>query len=728
MSTILLVTPPLVQINTPYPATAFLKGFLESIHVSNFQIDLGLELICSLFSSKGLSELRDYIYEHSYSDELLESDVWLKMDLYSATIDAALSFLQNKNPTLAYSIVTRAFLPEGHRFLQLEGTDDLFGINDIQDKARYLATLYIEDICDFIRDHVDEHFGLSRYAESIARSAHSFDELYEYAFTHDNFIMDKCYSILRQHILDHNPQIIAFTIPFPGNLTAALCMSARLKKEFDIKVVIGGGYCNTELRQVTDPRLFEIIDYMTFDDGERPLESLIHHIVNDPDTSRLVRTFTRHPEQGVVYYNNDSIADYSMAALPAPSYRDLRNDDYISVIDVVNPMHRLWSDGRWNKMILAHGCYWAKCTFCDITLSYIADYHHAAASKIVDDIEHMILETGHRGFHFVDEAAPPALIRDVCIELLRRNVKITWWTNIRFEKSFTSELCQLMVQAGCIAVSGGLEVASNRLLKLIQKGVTVEQVAQVCHHFTTHGILVHAYLMYGFPTQTEQETIDALEMVRQLFQQGILESAYWHRFTMTIHSPCGRTPELFKVSAVEDDLPHTFAQNDVEHIDPTGAQHEKFHDGLNKALYNYMHKNCLDWPLQEWFDFKIPKTTVSKRYIAQALQTAPLQALQPHKTLLWLGLKPRPEHTHIDDGVMYWTVFSAAASLELELDEDYGTYLYDMLSASHFSQDTSCIVKDWKQVFVERFPDDNFDDFMLSSIYQGLNPLGLIYI
>ena len=91
-------------------------------------------------------------------------------------------------------------------------------------------------------------------------------------------------------------------------------------------------------------------------------------------------------------------------------------------------------------------------------------------------------------------------------------------------------------------------------------------------YFTDAGIMVHAYLMYGFPTQTAQETIDSLEMVRQLFENGILQSGFWHQFAMTAHSPVGMYPEKFKVKKVNAEI-GTFANNDIEHIDPSGAEH-----------------------------------------------------------------------------------------------------------------------------------------------------------
>jgi len=239
----------------------------------------------------------------------------------------------------------------------------------------------------------------------------------------------------------------------------------------------------------------------------------------------------------------------------------------------------------------------------------------------------------------VDEAAPPALMREVAIEIIQRKLTVVWWTNIRFEKSFSYDLCRLLAKSGCIAVSGGLEVASDRLLALIDKGVTVQQVAQVTDNFTQAGIMVHAYLMYGFPTQTAQETIDSLEMVRQLFEFGIVQSGFWHQFALTAHSPIGLNPEKFniRITGLQNG---TFANNDLYHEDKTGCDHAAFSDGLKKALFNYMHGIGFDLPLQEWFDFKIPRTLIPRNYIQRAVNNTSITELKPSTKIFWIGPKP----------------------------------------------------------------------------------------
>jgi len=267
-------------------------------------------------------------------------------------------------------------------------------------------------------------------------------------------------------------------------------------------------------------------------------------------------------------------------------------------------MHRIWSDGRWNKLTLAHGCYWRKCSFCDVSLDYIARYDANPADLIVDRMVKIASETGQTGFHFVDEAAPPAVLKAMAERLIERNVQVTWWGNVRFEKTFTPELCELLAASGCVAVSGGLEVASDRLLEKMNKGVTVEQVARVTKAFTNAGVLVHAYLMYGFPSQSAAETIDALERVRQLFEAGCIQSAYWHRFSVTAHSPVGKNPEKYGITVKEKKLPRgvrRFARNDLPFEDPTGVDHEFLGEGLRRALYNYMHGLGFDLDVREWF-------------------------------------------------------------------------------------------------------------------------------
>ncbi len=639
MNKVLFLTPPFTQLNTPYPATAYLKGFLNTVGVGSHQADLGIEVILRLFSAKGLGKM---FADLEASDVALSDNGYriyaLRKD-YLCTIDPVIGFLQNKNPTLAHSICDRSYLPEAGRFAELDELDWAFGTRGIQDKARHLATLYLEDLGDLIQEAVDPHFGFSRYAERLGSTATHFEPLQESLQAPDTLISTILVELLEEKIQKWQPKVVCLTVPFPGNLFGALKCGQYLKKQHpEIAVVLGGGYCNTELRSLREPLLFDYVDYVSLDDGEAPLLNLLEYLDGKRERSQLKRVFAR-TDGKVFYYNDAQEKDVAQRDVGTPDYADLPLHDYLSVIEIINPMHRLWSDGRWNKLTLAHGCYWGKCSFCDISLDYIKRYEPVTASLLCDRIETIIAQTGQNGFHFVDEAAPPALMRDLALEIIRRQLTVTWWTNIRFEKNFTSDLCHLLKASGCIAVSGGLEVASDRLLERMKKGVTVAQVARVADAFTQAGIMVHAYLMYGFPTQTAQETIDSLEMVRQLFESGIVQSGFWHRFAMTAHSPVGLHPAGFDVQRIGPDF-GGFADNDLHHDDPTGTDHDRFAEGLRKSLFNYMHGVGFEISLKKWFDFKVPPTSIPPNYIERSIGETLTAEIRPNALVVWLGRVP----------------------------------------------------------------------------------------
>ena len=633
----LLLVPPLTQLNTPYPATAYLCGLLKQEGYEFQQGDLGLDLVLRVFNRAGFEQLFDTIEAGNFKLAPALENILTRRKHYEDTIDSVIEFLQNNRYSFAYRIANSNYLPEGNRFKTIADIEWFFGNIGVQDKARYKCTMYLEDVADLIQATVGPHFGFSKYAERIARTAVSFDPIEQALEAENNYFDVLLVDELSKYFQQSLPDFVGFTVPFGGNLYGALKCAQWIKQHHpNIPIAIGGGYPNTELRDIYDPRVFNYIDYITLDDGEGPLMSLLQN-VRQPDAQlHFIRTFTREND-AVVFKNNRIGGDYSHKKLPAPTYEGLRLREYLSVIDMPNPMHRLWNDGRWNKLTVAHGCYWKKCSFCDISLDYISRYEQTPAVALVDKMEQLIAETGETGFHLVDEAAPPLALRDMALEILRRKLQVSWWGNIRFEKTFTPDLCSLLASSGCVAVTGGLEVASPRLLELMEKGVTIDQVARVCKGFRDAGILVHAYLMYGFPTQTEQETIDSLEIVRMLFEHGLLHSAHWHQFAMTSHSPVGLNPEKYGVIRVGPEF-KGFANNDLYHEDPEGADHEKYGEGLKKALYNYMHGNGMSLQLQKFFSFSIPKPKVHPLTIANAIKTnLPDPIDTPGYMLIWQG-------------------------------------------------------------------------------------------
>ena len=581
---ILLITPPLTQLNTPYPATAYLKGYYMAQGHEVRQVDLGIEV----------------------ADRVLSHEFLLSIGLeeQARLMEPVKRFLRGQDDTLGPRIANRSLLPEGKRFEQLD-EDNLewsFGVSGITDKAMHLATLFIEDIADYIREHVDSHFDLVRYAEYLSNDAPTFDPLYSELQQEPSPIDKLMLQTLEEIISTFNFQLstldkVCITVPFPGCLYGALRCGQWLKAHTTATVEIGGGFPNTEWRQLSDKRIYEFCDIVVVDSGECVVGS------------------TRPQMLPTIHY--------PLPTEICPDFSDLPLDKYLSLTEMTNPMHRLWSQGRWNKMVMAQGCYWHRCAFCDTSLPYIGDYRAPKAATVVDHMERVMAQTGRTGFHFVDEALPPKLLREVAEEILRRGLAVSFWGNIRFEKAYNAELCDLLAEAGMVAVSGGLEVASDRLLKLIDKGVTIRQTVEACRHLRDAGIMVHTYLMYGFPTETLQESVNALETVRRMFDEGIVQSAFWHRYAMTCHSPSGLNPEAYGARRTTLE-PHPFCNNEVD-WEPIGNEEladangnaqfdydiEAVGAALRLATYNYMNGLGLDQPVRSWFPIRVPKPTVS---------------------------------------------------------------------------------------------------------------------
>lgn len=607
---ILLIQPPLTQLNTPYPAITHLTAYLKSCDLEVQQADLGIELIDRLFTRDAIEKIFfeaeskcgiDFHDDNRHKGKSSRNirSILANKHFYINKVESVIAFLRGNKQSLATMFACRDFWEEMPRMESEEELEFDYGLAGNYDRAKYLCSLFIKNITDII-NIIDPNFELIRYAEHLCTYIYDFNIIESELHKTRSIVTDMTLDLLEEKIRQYSPDFVGFSVPFPGNLLQCIFCAEHIKKHHPgIKTVMGGGYVNTELRKLSQPDIFKYIDYITYDDGELPLLNII-------TGNKPVRTACLEADK-VVFHNMDSRENVPFAELPAPTTMGLPMDKYINFTDSTNPMHRLWSDGKWNKMMLAHGCYWAKCAFCDTSLDYICRFERCDISIIVDRMEAMMHETGENGFHFVDEAAPPALLKQLSEEIIKRKLVVSYWTNIRFDRSFTPELCRLLAKSGCIAVSGGLEVASPRVLKLINKGVTIESATECIRNLSNSGIMVHTYLMYGFPSQTESELFDSLGRVRDLFAEGLIQSAFWHRYAMTCHSSSGKNPESVGAKAIkQEDNP--FANNEIPFIDPLNINWEKWNDGLNIATYNYMRGTGFDVPLKQWFHFfKISK-------------------------------------------------------------------------------------------------------------------------
>ncbi len=640
--TVLLLIPPLTQLNTPYPSTAFLTGFLRSRGITCHQADLGIEMVLRLFSRTGLQAVFEQV--RAIGEKLPdEAKQMLAIEqAYLAMIDPVVEFLQGRNPALAAHLARPGVLPQGPRF---RGRPPFGRTLSLEDRAKQSATWYLEDLADLVQATISPHFALSRYAEHLARSASSFTTIDTALAEPPSLIDDFTLQALRAHLDRVQPDLVGLSVPFPGNLYGAFRAAQAIKAiRPEITIVLGGGYANTELRRLSEPRVFDFIDFVTLDDGERPLLSLVEHLEQSTPRTSLCRTFYRDRNR-VLFAEGTAAPEFGMGDIGCPTYEGLALDRYLTILDSTNPMHRLWSEGHWNKVTVAHGCYWKQCTFCDVGLSYISRYEMTPTDRLIRQIEQLIGETGRRGFHFVDEAAPPAALKALALGLLERGLTITWWGNIRFEEAFSPDLCRLLAASGCIAVTAGLEAASDRLLEKMKKGITVDHTALVAAAFKEAGILIHAYLMYGFPSETVQETVDSLERVRQLFATGLIQSAFWHRFTATAHSPIGLNPKANGLRILGPRF-EGFADNDLIHQDRIGEIPDWLGEGLRRSMLNFLEGRGLTMDVRQWFDHSAPKPRVSPSWVKTLLKERTIQEdPNAERRFVWLGGQPVCEMT-----------------------------------------------------------------------------------
>jgi hypothetical protein len=608
LRSVLLITPPIVQFNTAYPAAPMLAAFLRCQGYKVAQEDLSLALALRLFSPRGVRDVERALYRRWARRRRPPSvrHFLIHATKIESAVAGVIAFLQGRAPERQAWLAHSGGLPEGPRFASMRG---LFASDDEASLARHRASLFLDEIADAVHDGLDNRFELARYAESLATTG-DFGSLHM-ALARRRGLIDRWIDEGAEAAFRcHQPRIVGITVPFPGALYGALRIARRMKAlDPRLATVLGGGYVNTELRELCDPRLFDDFDYVTYDDGEVPLLRIA-------EEGALVRTRVRR--RGRVVWRDDTAAPVLRHRdRPAPDFAPLRTNGYLAMAESPNPMHRLWSERRWLKLALAHGCYWHRCTFCDTCLDTISRFDPADANTVVGWMEAAMAQTGERSFHFVDEAAPPALLAAVARRILVRGLEVEWWTNIRFERHFTPELARLLARSGCLAVTGGLECGTDRLLALQRKGFDRTQATRVMAAFARAGVLVHAYLMYGYPTQTAQETVDALELVRQLFAAGYLHSAYWHRFALTVHSPAFRQADKLGIRIL-DTRPTVFAQNEISFSEPGGEDPEPFAPGLRRAIYNFMHVQGLHADVRSWFDFPVPRASIARGFVRAA--------------------------------------------------------------------------------------------------------------
>ena len=689
---VLIIQPPLVQLNTPYPGGAYLKSFFSELQAQNPQWNLGEIrwidgcnlLFHTVFSKEGLR----HIFSVTEKRALQQAEQWEKsgghneafnvrrylsqQDSWIHWIDSIVAILQGCQRELCHEFVVSPAVPRGQRMENfLAGLDALPSVDD----AVILASLALADLADFIGAFFDPSFELVRYGESLATSHKGFQAVEEglAAPVLQDFYGPIVNRLLQKYgRLEENQRLLlCVSCPFPGTLAAALFTCKKFKEALGNKVFValGGGYVNTELRQVREPALAGYLDALSYDRGYGSYWDFFRHLM-ELDGAGGEGTFPTEIKNHSVYkmkfFGGDVAVDQGTVPKPdvmavedgftvslAPDYSDIDFSKYPRLADSTNPMHRLWSDGAWLKAYLAHGCYWHQCAFCDTSLDYVCSYKKVAIKELYKKLAAQTHDSGVCGVHLVDEAAPPAALRDFALENLKAYKPLVFWGNIRYEKVFTRDLADVLSHGGLRAVSGGIEIACGTGLDAVKKGTDLQSIVSACAAFKEAGILTHAYMIYGYWQETPQMLIDSMETLRQLFASGLLDSAFWHKFVLTRHSRAfqewksGLYPEL-KPLGLDEGEESIFASNDLRFVGEEKSA--KYGNPLNQALAAWMHGEDLEIPVGKWFPFAMPRPSVAPDLVERAIANYERQRDGAHrdydkfcrnwKAYCWLGGRP----------------------------------------------------------------------------------------
>jgi radical SAM superfamily enzyme YgiQ (UPF0313 family) len=693
---VLLVQPPFVQLNAPYPAVAYLASFCRREGHEVECLDLSIELFHRIFSAEGLARI------FTEADKRLPSrmpgfDAATRANIlrylsnagrYVQSIDPIVRLLSTGDEAFSYELAAGRRVPWGHRAEGfLDANDGEIGASD----APLLASLIIEDLTDFIRFSLDPEFSLVRYAETKASSQPDFTVIE--AAAHDSWLLDAFFRpLVRDCLGRETPGLACVTVPFPGTLPGALVFAEEAKRAFGsgFPIAFGGGYVSTELRRLRDSSLFDYADYLCYDAGYAALAGVIASASGDD--GRLFKTIVRSGDRIVAHgFDGMDLAFFrtepcyetrqppdagqlrafdDMAIRRVfPDFSGLSLSRYVRIIEGTNPMHALWSGAAWLKARLAYGCYWRRCAFCDTALEYIARFAPASADALFDHLLEQSRLTGQRGVHFVDEAMPVGHLLRFGLANLGKGTPLVFWGNARLEARFDEDACAFLAEAGLIGVSFGLEMVTETGLAQTRKGIGLDSIVRSLAALKRNGILAHAYLIYGWPGQSEADIIDSMEIVRQLFVEGLLVSAFWHRFILTRHSPLYAEWRDGKLPSLRVNEPAwTFGANDLSFDGE--EEFEKYGAGLDSALDAWMERADLDQPVKVWFDFKVARTRIEEDHVSKLAAAAERRARAPEpgrgRRAVWLGGRCIREETAQGRARLTWAYRNVLRHVDLD--------------------------------------------------------------
>lgn len=337
-------------------------------------------------------------------------------------------------------------------------------------------------------------------------------------------------------------------------------LTARIVKKIDknIKIVLGGPHVNIYPEEtILNPE----IDFLVLGEGEYVFTELINAIAQRKDLGKI---------GGIVYKKNGEIINTgqqglinNLDLLPFPSRHLVPYKKYYSVLAKDTPI---------TTMMTSRGCPY-KCIFCDRPhLGKV--FRFRSAENVVNEMEECV-KLGIKEFFLYDDTFTINRKRviDICDEIVRRNLKIAWDIRTRVDTMDKNSLKKLKL-AGCERIHYGVEAGTQKILNVLKKGITIQQVENAFKWTKEEGITTLAYFMIGNPTETKEQIITtinlakkikpdfvhisittpfpATELYREGLKSGILKYDYWKDFSQNPRKDF--VPELWEEHLTREEL------------------------------------------------------------------------------------------------------------------------------------------------------------------------------
>jgi len=331
------------------------------------------------------------------------------------------------------------------------------------------------------------------------------------------------YEEIKKIIEDYDPDIVGISC-FTTYRNSSFKL-AKLAKEIkpDIKVVLGGPHATFMWEQIM--KNFPSVDFIVIGEGEITMVELVKVLDKGLSLKKV---------KGIVFRNNGKIIKTeprplikNLDELPFPSYRNMNLEKYA----IPTPPTLTTKEVKAN-LITSRGCPFG-CTFCSTTQFWGRFWRPRSAKNVVDELEWLNKEYGVKFFSFSDDvfSVNQQRVIDICKEIIKRNLKIKWFTETRVD-CVSKEMLEWMKKAGCYMLEFGVESGSPRIIKNINKMITLEQIRNAFKWAREVGLETEILLMIGNPEES-WETINETKKLLDEAKPDIIIVSLTHIFPAT---------------------------------------------------------------------------------------------------------------------------------------------------------------------------------------------------